>query len=628
MDEETDQEEPPPSRHPSERPDVAERIRLRKDKETSVVQTGWRALCQDMGITDLIEQIIPEVTRIRVETCLLLNLHFIRLLEEGKAIPVIDQNLVGRAMQSTYSKRAPADPDLYETFEDHYLPLCVNRPANSCLSRISDILLDQRNQLLSNLKNHVAVHFEARHRAFVRLLLEEAAREIPFLDEVKEDLDSCTRLLTTATLWRPNESIEQLLPEFPRLYGNIPPDAAWRLQALADAIRPLVGPLPAAPAVKPYLYLPWMYCICREFSDRGRRTFALVPHAAFSAPFLVITPTTWPELLPKAGKRKAPDVLLDAFPAIKGLTSRGKSFANRITTDKVSASVHLLVNKRGAPKEDRKVTIHLEQRVVGLDPGKNPDFLTGVVVQGDWDGIERQSGDIRLGTREFYHRAGFKKRAFMMSQWMAREVDVAGFNERAPSGDGLGLEEFGRRVTAVSGSMYALIRFHTARRVRKLRRRVTVQKHREVDRVCAEITGGKVAVVAFGAAVMGKGRAKGQCGPCEAVRRRLSSHHRATVVMVEEFRTSRMCSTCLSGIGGFRVLRRRRIIEDGMLTVSGGGDGSHETCHNVRACTNPLCRIVWNRDVNAVRNIAWICMSITRGEGRPAEFTRAGVWGG
>jgi hypothetical protein len=294
----------------------------------------------------------------------------------------------------------------------------------------------------------------------------------------------------------------------------------------------------------------------------------------------------------------------------------------------VSASVYFLVEKRGAPKEDREVTIHPEQRVVGLDPGKSPDFLTGVVVQGVWDGIERQSGEIRLGTREFYHRAGFKKRTFLMGQWMARDVDVAWFNERAPTGDGLGLEEFSKRVTAVTASMYALIRFHTARRVRKLRRRVTVQKQREVDRVCAEITGGKVTVVAFGAATVGKGGAKGQCGPCEAVRRRLSSHHRATVVMVEEFRTSRMCSTCLSGIGGFRVLRRRRIIEGGMLTVSVGGDGSHETCHNVRACTNPLCRIVWNRDVNAARNIAWICMSIARGESRPAEFTRAGVWGG
>jgi hypothetical protein len=637
MDEEGD-EDPARSKHPRKRPDIAERLKLRRDKETSVVQTGWRALCQDMGITDRIEQIIPEVTRIRVETFLLLNLHFLRLLEEGRAIPAIDQNLVGRAMQCTYSTRPQADADLHETFRDHYLPLCNNRPANSCLPRITNILLDLRNQLLSNVKNHVAVHFEARHRAFMRLLLQEAAQDVPFFDDVKEDLDSCTRILTTATLWRPNESIQQLLPEYPRLYGNIPHEAAWRLQALADSIRPSVGPLPAAPEAKPHLYLPWMFRLCRKFSERGKRSFALVPHAGFSAPFLAITPTTWPELLPKAGKRKAPEELPDAFPAIRRMMTRGKSFAGRITTDGVSASVHFLVDKRGAPKEDRKVNIHPKQRVVGLDPGKSPDFLTGVVVEGGWDGIERQEAQLHMGTKEFYHNAGFKKRTFLMSQWMSRDANVAWFNEVAPSGNGVGLHDFGKRVTAVTGSMYALIRFHTARRVRKLRRRVTVQKQREVDRVCAEITGGKKAVVAFGAASVGRGGAKGQCGPCEAVKRRLSSHHGATVVMVEEFRTSQMCSTCLSGLGGFRVLRRRRITEDGVPTVSeggrlsdeesGGGAKSYETCHNVRACTNPLCRIVWNRDVNAARNIAWICMSIARGEGRPAEFTRTGVWGG
>lgn len=623
--------------HPRKRPDVAERLELRKNKETSVVQTGWRALCQDMGITDRIEQIIPEATRVRVEACLLLNLHFIRLLEEGRDVPVIDQNLVGRAMQCTYSTRPSADPDLQVTFRDYYLPLCRNRPASSFLPRTNDILKDLRNQLLTNIKNHVAVHFEARHRAFVRVLLREAAQEVPFFGEVKEDLDSCTRILTTATLWRPTESIQQLLSEYPRLCGNIPTLAVLRMQVLADSIRPGVGPLPAAPAANPHLYLPWMSRLCREFAKRGMRSFSLVPQSALSAPFLAITPTTWPELLPKTGKRKAPEELLDAFPAIRRMMTRGKSFAGRITTDGVSASVHFLVDKRGARKEDKRVSVHPEQRVVGLDPGKSPDFLTGVTVDGGWDGMEMQKSQIHLRTGEFYHRAGFKKRSFLMSQWMGRDAEVARFNETAPSGDGASLEEFGRRVTAVTGSLYALIRFHTARRVRKLRRRVTIQKQTEVDRVCAQISGGRKAVVAFGAASVGRSGAKGQCGPCEAVKRRLSSHHRATVVMVEEFRTSQKCSKCLSDVGGFRVLRRRRVTEDGVVTVSEGGrlrdDDSrggarcYETCHNVRACTNPLCCIVWNRDVNAARNIAWICLSIARGEGRPAEFTRAGVWG-
>ncbi|GAQ92588.1 hypothetical protein KFL_010640010, partial [Klebsormidium nitens] len=590
----------------------------------------------DLGIRDRIEEIIPEVSRIRIETCLLLNLHFIRLLEEGKPIPVIDQNLVGRAMQCTYAKKAQADAELQETFDHHYLPLCPNRPINNCLPRITNVLLDLRNQLLSNIKNHVAVLFQSRHRAFMKLLLREAAPGVPFFEEADEDLESCTRLLTTATLWRPNESVQELLPEYPRIYGRIPEAAIECLQDLVDSVRPEVGPLPAASQSRPHLYVPWMRIISEESSDRQLRSFSLVPHASFSAPFIAITPTTWPELQPKSGKRKAPGELRDAFPSIGRLESGGKTFADRITTDGVSASVYFPVEKRTPPPEDRMVHIHPKQRVVGLDPGKHPDFLTGIAVTGDWDGISHQEEVIGLGTRDFYHRAGFKNRTFLMHAWMSRDLDVAAFNKDAPSGNTVSLEKFGKRVTFVSANLYCLVRFHTARRVRKLRRRVTIKKQIEVDRACKKITAGKKTVVAFGAAQVDAGRTKRQCGPCESVKRRLSSHHKATVVLIDEFRTSQVCSTCHSDVNKFAVLKRQRVMEDGLPTVTevgrrededGGGRTSYKTCHNVRACTNPLCRMVWNRDVNAARSIAWICMSIARGEGRPAEFTRAGVWG-
>ncbi|GAQ90636.1 hypothetical protein KFL_006650100 [Klebsormidium nitens] len=573
------------------RPDITLRRALRKDKETSVVQTGWKFLCQDLGIRDRIEEIIPEVTRIRVETCLLLNLHFIRLLNDGRPIPVIDQNLVGRAMQCTYSKNPQADPDLHETFAHHYLPLCTNRPNNGCLPRITNVLLDLRNQLLSNIKNHIAVLFQSRHRAFMKLLLREASPDVPFFGDTDEDLESCTRLLTTATLWRPNESVQELLPEYPRIDGRIPEAAIEHLQDLVESVRPQVGPLPAAPQSRPHLYMPWMRIISEEFSDRVLRSFSLVPHASFSAPFIAITPTTWPELQPKSGKRKAPGVLRDAFPSIGRLESGGKRFADRITTDGVSASVYFLVEKRTPSPQDRAVHIHPKQRVVGLDPGKHPDFLTGIAVTGDWDGIAHQEEVIGLGTRDFYHRAGFEKRTSLMHSWMSRDLDVAAFNKDAPPGNTVSLEEFGKRVSFVMASLYDLVRFHTARRVRKLRRRVTIKRQIEVDRACKRITAGKKTVVAFGAAEVWAGRTKRQCGPCESVKRRLSSHHGATVVMIDEFRTSQVCSTCHSDVGKFAVLKRQRVMEDGLPTVTeggrrededeeGGGRTSYKTCHN------------------------------------------------
>jgi hypothetical protein len=148
----------------------------------------------------------------------------------------------------------------------------------------------------------------------MKLLLREAAPEVPFFGDADEDLESCTRLLTTATLWRPNESVRELLPEYPRIYGKIPDAAIECLQDLVDSVRPEVGPLPAAPQSRPHLYMPWMRIISQESSDRELRSFSLVPHASFSAPFIAVTPTIWPKLQPKIGKRKAPGELRDAFP--------------------------------------------------------------------------------------------------------------------------------------------------------------------------------------------------------------------------------------------------------------------------------------------------------------------------
>jgi hypothetical protein len=607
------------------RPDVTERLNQRKGKDTSVVQVGWTSLCSDPAISKRIEEIIPEVTRIRVETCLLLNMHFIRLMEAGRDLPVIDQNLVGRAMQCTHSKRVVADPDLVETFRVNFLPYCPNRPPSSCLPRISKILEDLRNSLITNIRNNIAVHFEARHRQFLDTELQQSIAAVPFFTEEK-DRTSCVRLLVRATLKEPETSFLELLPNYPRIRDKIPQEAQQVLRRLIDLIRPLVGPLPADPLKLPHLYLPWMRTMGIALQAQGKRSFSLIPHASFAAPFIAITPTTLCEIMPKGGKRKletTQTTLSDHF-SIARLSSSGKRFANHIITNGVSASVTFLVDARPELAEVTEVVpvhVHPGQRVVGLDPGKSPDFLTGAVFEGSWDGQGPQDETLHFSNRRFYHDAGFKKRSFLMSKWMKEDVDVHYFNEQAPPRGCMDSESLGRRIEAVQSSLYSLIRFHTARRVRKLRRTVTIQKQRMVDKVCSIITGGKKTVVAFGAAKVGSTKAKGHpCGPCEAVKRRLSSHHAAHLIMVNEYNTSKRCSACWAMLGAFKVPTRRRVVEDGIRTIS---EESMKTCHNVRACINPLCRIVWNRDVNAARSMAYLCLNGARGLDRPAEFKEA-----
>jgi hypothetical protein len=325
------------------RPDVTSRRELRKGKETSFVQVGWASVCSNLEITKRIEDIIPEVARIRVERCLL-NMHFIRLLEAGQDLPMIDQNLVGKAMQCIHSKRVSPDPELAKTFRDNYTPCCPNRPPSSCLPRISKILEDLRNGLITNLRNHVVVHLEARHRRFLDLELTRLIEAVPFF-AVKKNRESCVRLLTRASLWDPRSSFAEPLPFYPRIRDTIPVGAQLALRRLIDEVRPRVGPLSVKPSSQPHLYLPWMWSMAKSFEAEGQRFFSPVPNASFSAPFIAITPTTLSEIMPKGGKRKSGLTLPDLF-AVSRLGCHRKTFANRITTDGVTASVSFLVDKR------------------------------------------------------------------------------------------------------------------------------------------------------------------------------------------------------------------------------------------------------------------------------------------
>jgi transposase len=71
------------------------------------------------------------------------------------------------------------------------------------------------------------------------------------------------------------------------------------------------------------------------------------------------------------------------------------------------------------------------------------------------------------------------------------------------------------------------------------------------------------------------------------------------VVKIDEHRTSKCCSSCRSG-------------EVHNVTYDG------KQCHQVVRCGNSeLCGVVWQRDLNASRNIRELLMCKVRGDERP-----------
>ncbi|KAL1931547.1 hypothetical protein VTP01DRAFT_9690 [Rhizomucor pusillus] len=76
----------------------------------------------------------------------------------------------------------------------------------------------------------------------------------------------------------------------------------------------------------------------------------------------------------------------------------------------------------------------------------------------------------------------------------------------------------------------------------------------------------------------------------------------AVIVTIDEYRTSQVCHSCLA-----RSLRN----------VTSEDNISH---HGILDCQN--CGMLWNRDVNASKNMYYIASRVWLGLGRPEPFVR------
>lgn len=104
---------------------------------------------------------------------------------------------------------------------------------------------------------------------------------------------------------------------------------------------------------------------------------------------------------------------------------------------------------------------------------------------------------------------------------------------------------------------------------------------------------------------------KHPCSPAKKLLRALRPH--CTVVMVDEFRTSKLCAQC----NARTVNMRTRVVgQDGVSRA--------KPVHAVLFCSNRSCAVRVNRDCNASRNILALLQMMVKGT-RPRPFCRGGV---
>ena len=139
-------------------------------------------------------------------------------------------------------------------------------------------------------------------------------------------------------------------------------------------------------------------------------------------------------------------------------------------------------------------------------------------------------------------------------------------------------------------------------------------RQKAMAKMCAQLTGeaGSNTLVGFGN--WGARDTAGIIKKCPATPTRRLLHHLrrcCTVLMVDEFRSSKLCAQC-------NAVNRNMYKWE---AIPGGAGRRKVKVHAVLFCTNKSCNVRVNRDCSAARNIDALLLAMVEGK-RPKAFCR------
>ncbi|RLN94945.1 hypothetical protein BBJ28_00024901 [Nothophytophthora sp. Chile5] len=218
-----------------------------------------------------------------------------------------------------------------------------------------------------------------------------------------------------------------------------------------------------------------------------------------------------------------------------------------------------------------------------------------------------------ISTREYRHLAGMNKHRYWNENLRKCKHEYSEAISRIPSYKTASFDKYFARLHIFWKCVSFLIKFCAENAFLKWRFFVSRMKTKTLDALVKRLV-----PVASPRVLVGYGdwsrrdKITGHApGPVKGFKRALKK--RATVVPVDEFRTSKLCSCC------------HEFLEKALLPVkTEDGEFVLEETRNVLRCSSSACKATfWNRDVNAARNIFALLKSKLLGLSRPKAFRRA-----
>jgi hypothetical protein len=543
------------------------------------------------------------------------NLHVLRLLEENKTIPKLDNIFFQLCCNyvSTLDKRnakKQIDIELNETFRQY--EKC--RPPKYKVAyrdNIPIVLNYISKDMETSTTNHLVLNFYSR---------------------LKRYLKETNPTMTWTSIYEVMKGIydekykgsDKLVLHYRSRLGNKPPYAKF-VQKNPSAI----------------------IAIYKEILDYnktiGKRLFSLLPSkSGFQMSYITIDNSVLRDMiidnnLYEIEYKKKTEFLReieanyktywDSLFNISDYETSNRKFANMFKTDGKIVSIVLEIPFREKKEGKKKVKsdkpnpyegidIRDYDIVVGIDPGLRYTFVSA----NNKDELDRCSG------KEYYHDIGINRKNFQQNMCYARNQAFMDYKSNMPSSKTNDTASLCSYITYALKGLDNAFQVHFVNPFRKWKFTTYIKQQAKFRSLCKAITKKKnkfddstKTIVGFGdwsnphdSIIRGHKR-----GPVLKLKEELKRW--CKVVEVNEFRTSKLCCCCHHETTKVEMddsdfkYTDRRVNED---------DYRRSKLNSVLRCSNNECGITIDRDINGAKNIKMVFTRTLRGERLPEEFYR------
>ena len=584
------------------RNDVKQRKEDNKNTDFTCIKSSWKSFCKNNLLADtIVNDILPKINTISFLSYKLLNYHFARLLEENKPLPEIKQNLFYQSCcmvsRLKYTKdTTDTTSELYESFSQMKQYITDELPARDylCLGYITNLNKVQ----ITMTNNHLKLNFYNRFRKYLKLRTGETDNAVVY-NWLKD-------------IYEPNYDGKNVFVLYMRKWLKYIPTEVNIVKHSNHFVK---------------IY----YSILKEFEKypetKGVRTFTLLPHKhGFTQSHITICNAGLENTLKYIAnelKRANNDVEsgLDVkkfeenidqyWKELFNITkyeTKNKKFGYTILTD--GKSVVLQMRKPTQP--EKIVTEYTEQQYdnfLGIDPG-----IRSLITSYDTN-----DKVIQVTTREYRHKSKMiyacKKRENWYKRW--EHYEEWKLIPTIKTSKTLVMKEYFKYVFP---RMQTFTDFHMEKGFRNLNFTSYCRSKATLAKICERISGVSKStknvktLVGFGDYSQQHGLVKSHpTTPILRLKREL--HRYCKVVDIDEYKTSKTCSSCNKEIELYRnrIQRKKKGVLEPLAKMS--------NIHSVIRCKNNECKLCcMDRDINASNNILALLLSQYRGEERPLCF--------